>query len=153
MEAFLTHLAVEGKVSASTENQALFSLLFLYKEALSIDLSWLNNVVRAKQPQRLSNVLTRTALVCWICIGLRGAVMLPLMPHLYVFADSHFLQKHPKFIIRHGLMFIRNPAHCFAALYAGLKNSASIRLEKLPSRLISSANAELKRFFDVLLVS
>jgi integron integrase len=60
VEAFLTHLAVEGKVSASTQNQALSSLLFLYKEVLLIDLPWLNNVVRAKQPQRLPNVLTRT---------------------------------------------------------------------------------------------
>jgi integron integrase len=60
VEAFLTHLAVEGKVSASTQNQALSALLFLYKEVLLIDLPWLNHVVRAKQPQRLPNVLTRT---------------------------------------------------------------------------------------------
>ncbi|WP_027147331.1 integron integrase [Methylobacter marinus] len=60
VEAFLTHLAVEGKVSASTQNQALSALLFLYKEVLLIDLPWLNDVVRAKQPQRLPNVLTRT---------------------------------------------------------------------------------------------
>ena len=60
VEAFLTHLAVEGKVSASTQNQALSALLFLYKEVLLIDLPWLDNVVRAKQPQRLPCVLTRT---------------------------------------------------------------------------------------------
>jgi integrase len=60
VEAFLTHLAVEGKVSSSTQNQALSSLLFLYKEVLLIDLPWLNNVVRTKQPQRLPCVLTRT---------------------------------------------------------------------------------------------
>lgn len=60
IEAFLTHLAVAGKVSASTQNQALSALLFLYKEVLSIDLPWLNKVVRAKQPQRLPVVLTRT---------------------------------------------------------------------------------------------
>lgn len=60
VEAFLTHLAVEGKVSASTQNQALSALLFLYKEVLLIDLPWLDNVVRAKQPQRLPTVLTRT---------------------------------------------------------------------------------------------
>lgn len=59
MEAFLTHLAVERKVSAATQNQALSALLFLYKEALLIDLPWLANVVRAKQPQRLPVVLTR----------------------------------------------------------------------------------------------
>lgn len=60
VEAFLTHLAVVGKVSASTQNQALSALLFLYKEVLSIDLPWLDKVVRAKQPQRLPVVLTRT---------------------------------------------------------------------------------------------
>ncbi len=60
VEAFLTHLAVDGHVSASTQNQALSGLLFLYKEVLGIDLPWLNNVVRAKQPQRLPVVLTRS---------------------------------------------------------------------------------------------
>ncbi|MGZ8175857.1 MULTISPECIES: integron integrase [Methylobacter] len=60
VEAFLTHLAVNGHVSASTQNQALSALLFLYKEVLGIDLPWLNNVVRAKQPQRLPVVLTRS---------------------------------------------------------------------------------------------
>ncbi len=60
VEAFLSHLAVEGKVSASTQNQALSALLFLYKEVLLIDLPWLDNVVRAKRPQRLPCVLTRT---------------------------------------------------------------------------------------------
>ncbi len=60
VEAFLTHLAIDGHVSASTQNQALSALLFLYKEVLAIDLPWLNNVVRAKQPQRLPVVLTRS---------------------------------------------------------------------------------------------
>jgi len=60
VEAFLTHLAVAGMVSASTQNQALSALLFLYKEVLLIDLPWLDNVVRAKQSQRLPSVLTRT---------------------------------------------------------------------------------------------
>jgi integron integrase len=60
VEAFLTHLAVDGHVSASTQNQALSALLFLYKEVLAIDLPWLGNVVRAKQPKRLPVVLTRT---------------------------------------------------------------------------------------------
>ncbi|HEY8097961.1 MAG TPA: integron integrase [Methylobacter sp.] len=60
VEAFLTHLAVDGHVSASTQNQALSALLFLYKEVLGIDLPWLDNVVRAKQPQRLPVVLTRS---------------------------------------------------------------------------------------------
>lgn len=60
VEAFLTHLAVDGNVAASTQNQALSALLFLYKDVLMIDLPWLDNVVRAKRPQRLPVVLTRT---------------------------------------------------------------------------------------------
>jgi integron integrase len=59
VEAFLTHLAVVGKVSASTQNQALSALLFLYKDVLLIDLPWLDNVIRAKRPQRLPVVLSR----------------------------------------------------------------------------------------------
>ncbi|SMB21986.1 Integrase/recombinase [Sterolibacterium denitrificans] len=59
VEAFLTHLAVEGRVAAATQNQALSALLFLYREVLEIDLPWLDNVVRAKRPARLPVVLTR----------------------------------------------------------------------------------------------
>ena len=59
VEAFLTHLAVEGNVSASTQNQALSALLFLYREVLETDLPWLKDVVRAKLPQRLPVVLSR----------------------------------------------------------------------------------------------
>lgn len=59
VEAFLTHLAVQGKVAASTQNQAKSALLFLYKEVLGIDLPWLDNVERAKAPRRLPVVLTR----------------------------------------------------------------------------------------------
>ena len=42
LEAFLSHLAVERSVSASTQNQALAALLFLYREVLSLDLPWLS---------------------------------------------------------------------------------------------------------------
>ena len=59
VEMFLTHLAVEGKVAAATQNQALSAILFLYREVLGINLPWLDGVVRAKQPQRLPVVLTR----------------------------------------------------------------------------------------------
>ncbi len=57
MNAFLTHLAVEGQVSASTQNQALSAVLFLYRELLERDLD-LEGVVRARKPQRLPVVLT-----------------------------------------------------------------------------------------------
>lgn len=59
VEAFLTHLAVAGRVAAATQNQALSALLFLYREVLEQDLPWLNEVVRAKRPARLPVVLTR----------------------------------------------------------------------------------------------
>jgi integron integrase len=58
VEAFLTHLAVAGKVSASTQNQAKSALLFLYREVLDIQLAWLENITQAKTPKRLPVVLT-----------------------------------------------------------------------------------------------
>ena len=57
VEAFLTHLAVKGKVAASTQNQALSALLFLYKQVLEIELP-LVNAVRAKRGERLPVVLS-----------------------------------------------------------------------------------------------
>ena len=59
VEQFLTHLAVNGKVAASTQNQAKKALLFLYKEVLTIELPWLDNVEQAKAPKRLPVVLNR----------------------------------------------------------------------------------------------
>ncbi len=58
VEAFLTHLAVAGKVSASTQNQAKSALLYLYREVLEIQLPWLDNITQAKAPKRLPVVLT-----------------------------------------------------------------------------------------------
>jgi integron integrase len=56
---FLTHLATERGVSASTQRQALAALLFLYRQALQVELPWVDDIVRAKQQQRLPVVLTR----------------------------------------------------------------------------------------------
>jgi integron integrase len=58
--AFLTSLAVEHHVAASTQNQALAAILFLYKEVLGQDPGWCDDIVRAKRPARLPVVLTRT---------------------------------------------------------------------------------------------
>ena len=55
---FLTHLAVEHDVAASTQNQALSALLFLYREVLGVELDIQLNAVRAKRPRRLPTVLT-----------------------------------------------------------------------------------------------
>lgn len=59
IERFLSRLAVAGRVSASTQNQALSALLFLYREVLNIELPWLANVTRAKRPRRVPVVLSR----------------------------------------------------------------------------------------------
>ena len=59
IEAFLTHLAVGQNVTASTQNQALSALLFLYRQVLRQDLEGPIDAVRAKQPERLPTVLTK----------------------------------------------------------------------------------------------
>jgi integron integrase len=56
---FLSSLAVDGRVAASTQNQALSALLFLYRDVLEVDLPWLDGIVRARRPERLPVVLTR----------------------------------------------------------------------------------------------
>ena len=58
MEAFLTHLAVERHVSAATQNQALNSILFLYRSVLEIDVDWMTDVVRAKRNPRIPVVMS-----------------------------------------------------------------------------------------------
>lgn len=56
---FLTHLAVERRVSASTQNQALNAIIFLYKQVIGREIGLLQGVVRAKRPERLPVVMTR----------------------------------------------------------------------------------------------
>jgi integron integrase len=58
VEAFLTWLAVERQVAASTQNQAKAALLFLYQEVLECSLPWLSEVISARAPRRLPVVLT-----------------------------------------------------------------------------------------------
>ena len=59
INAFLTHLAVKEKVNASTQNQALSGLLFLYRHVLGREVGGLAEVIRARKPKRLPVVLTR----------------------------------------------------------------------------------------------
>ncbi|MEP6970771.1 MAG: phage integrase N-terminal SAM-like domain-containing protein [Betaproteobacteria bacterium] len=59
VEAFLTMLATERQVSASTYNQALSAILFLYREVLAIDLPWLNGINRPTRKPRIPTVLTQ----------------------------------------------------------------------------------------------
>jgi integron integrase len=88
VEAFLTHLAMRVHVSASTQNQALSALLFLYREVLQVELPWMENIRRAKKPERLPVVLSReeaAALlaemngVTWLMAGLLYGAGLRLM--------------------------------------------------------------------------
>lgn len=67
VEQFLTHLAVERRVAASTQNQALAAILFLYRQILEIDLPWLANVVRARRPARLPVVLSKAEVTRLLC--------------------------------------------------------------------------------------
>lgn len=59
VHAFLSHLAVERNVSASTQNQAKAALLFMYREVLAMELPWLDEVIAAKNKKRLPVVLTQ----------------------------------------------------------------------------------------------
>lgn len=76
IEAFLTHLAVEGQVSASTQNQALSALLFLYREVLNLEMSGID-AVRAKRPQNVPTVLTKAEAIAVIqqCEGIYQLVV------------------------------------------------------------------------------
>lgn len=60
---FLTSLAVDGRVAASTQNQALSALLFLYRDVLEQDVPWLDDLVYAKRPVHLPVVLTRDEVI------------------------------------------------------------------------------------------
>lgn len=59
IERFLSYLAVRGKVSASTQNQALSALLFLYRHVLEKELEYVDGIARAKRPDRVPVVLSR----------------------------------------------------------------------------------------------
>lgn len=78
--AFLSSLANDRNVAASTQNQALAALLFLYKAVLALDLPWMSEIVRARRPRRLPVVLAR-AEVHALLDGLEGvhALMARLM--------------------------------------------------------------------------
>lgn len=81
VNAFLTHLAVEAHVAASTQNQALCALLFLYGTVLQRPLGELEGVVRARRPKRLPVVLTPDE-VCRVLAHLDGV---PLMVGLLLY--------------------------------------------------------------------
>jgi integron integrase len=59
VSAFVSHLAARRNVAASTQNQALSALLFLYREVLALPIEWVDDIERAKRPKRLPVVFTR----------------------------------------------------------------------------------------------
>lgn len=88
IERFLTHLAVHKKVSASTQNQALCALVFLYRHVLNIEINGKIDAERAKRPKRLPVVLSRVEIdrlmshldgVYWLMAGLLYGAGLRLM--------------------------------------------------------------------------
>lgn len=113
VEAFLTHLAVEGRVAAATQNQAKAALLFLYREVLEQDLPWLQNVEQAKAPKRLPVVLTppeaqavlsRLSGTHWIVAGLLYGAGLRIMEALRLrVKDVEFARK--EILVREGKGF------------------------------------------------
>ncbi|WP_295884341.1 integron integrase [uncultured Thiohalocapsa sp.] len=59
IEAFVSHLATDRGVSASTQTQALSAVLYLYKHVLEVEMGWIEGITRAKRPERVPIVLTR----------------------------------------------------------------------------------------------
>jgi integron integrase len=59
MTAFLNHLAVQRRISASTQNQALCAVVFLYRRVLGLDMPELDGLERARRPEHLPAVLSR----------------------------------------------------------------------------------------------
>ena len=79
---FLTHLSVDKRVSASTQNQAFSGLLFLYREFMKIEPDAIEGVVRSKRPTRIPTVLSREE-VHRIFSGMEGIPQLIANPLLY----------------------------------------------------------------------
>jgi integron integrase len=75
LNRFLTYLAEQGKVSASTQNQAKSAILFLYRHVLKMKLEWLDDVVCARKPRRLPTVLSRDEVTA-VLSRLEGTVQL-----------------------------------------------------------------------------
>ena len=59
VQAFLSYLAVTRNVAASTQNQALCAILFLYRDVLKIELEYMDELIRAKRPTKIPVVFTR----------------------------------------------------------------------------------------------
>lgn len=137
VETFLTHLAVEAKVGASTQNQALQAVLFLYRHVLDIELPWLENVTRASRPRRLPVVLSvaevRAVLAqldgsCWLMANLLYGSGLRLM-------EAHRLRV-KDIVMERGEIIVREAKGGYD------------RVTVLPASLADPLRRHLARLFD-----
>jgi integron integrase len=137
VEAFLSHLAVDAKVSASTQNQALQALLFLYRQVLDVELPWLENVIRASRPKRLPVVLStvevRSVLAqlddtCWLISNLLYGSGLRLM-------EAHRLRV-KDIVLERGEIIVRSA------------KGGKDRVTVLPNSLVAPLREHLSKLYD-----
>lgn len=86
--AFLSSLASDRHVAASTQNQALAAVLFLYREVLGIRLPWMEGIARAKRPRRLPVVLTQAEAHALLS-RMEGTHALMGAPHVWDRNEAH----------------------------------------------------------------
>jgi integron integrase len=137
VEAFLIHLAVDAKVSASTQNQALQALLFLYRQVLDVELPWLENVIRASRPKRLPVVLSTTEVrsvlaqldgTCWLIANLLYGSGLRLM-------EAHRLRV-KDLVLERGEIIVRDA------------KGGKDRVTVLPGSLVAPLREHLSKLYD-----
>ena len=134
VEAFLSHLAAQGNVASSTQNQALNAIVFLYRQVLKQELGWLEDVQRAKKPGKLpvvftqaevKAVLTRLEGAPWLMASLLYGAGLRLMECLRLrVKDLDFEQR--QLVVRDG-------------------KGGSDRITMLPDRLIAPLKTHLEK--------
>jgi integron integrase len=134
VESFLTHLAMVERVAASTQNQALQAVIFLYRHVLDQELPWLENVTRASRPKRLPVVLSveevRSVLAqldgtCWLLASLLYGCGLRLM-------EVHRLRI-KDLVIERGEVIVRDA------------KGGKDRVTVLPSRVVPSLQVHLSK--------
>ena len=137
VEAFLSHLAVDAKVGAATQNQALQALLFLYRHVLDVELPWLENVTRASRPKRLPVVLSTTEVravlaerdgTCWLIASLLYGSGLRLM-------EAHRLRV-KDLVMERGELIVRDA------------KGGKDRVTVLPETVASPLRQHLAKLFD-----
>jgi len=137
VEAFLTHLAVVTEVAASTQNQALQALLFLYRHVLEIELPWLESVTRVSRPRRLPVVLS-TSEVRSVLAQLDGTSW--LIANLLYGSGLRLMEAHrlrvKDLVIDHGEVIVRDA------------KGGRDRVTVLPAALIAALREHLAKLFD-----